>query len=133
MDSPGRIGPGLLADIEQLEQEVRQAQRAIDETTGTAEAADELILATVTGRGELVRLDLDPRVYREFAPDALAEEVITAVNEARSRAQRNALEILTTALPTLPAPTDDDPAFGPLLAELERMREVRPAPGGGPR
>lgn len=125
MESSGTAGTGLLADIEELEQQVRQAQRAVEETTGTAEAGAGLIQATVTGHGELTRLELDARVYREFAPDALAEEIIRAVNEARSRAQQNALDAFTATLPGAPAPVGDDPVFGPVRAELARMRDAR--------
>ncbi|MEI8410793.1 MULTISPECIES: YbaB/EbfC family nucleoid-associated protein [unclassified Kribbella] len=129
MGTPGNTGPGLLADIEQLERDVQLAQRAIDETTGTAEAGDELVEATVTGRGELTRLVLDARVYREFAPDDLAEEIVTAVNEARTKAQQNAVDALNAALPTMP-PVGDDPAFGPLLTGSDTMRAAPRSTGG---
>jgi DNA-binding protein YbaB len=128
MENHSRTGPGLLADIERLEQEARQAQSAVAETTGTAKAADELVEATVTGRGELAELVLDARVYRDFAPDELAGEIVQAVNEAHTAALRNAMAVLAaewpTALPTGLAGIDGDPAFGPLLAQLEQLRSA---------
>jgi DNA-binding protein YbaB len=125
MTRPGSAGPGRLADIEATEREIRRAQQTVGETTGTAEAAGDLIQATVTGRGRLTRLVLDDRVYDELTPAALAEEIVMAVEAARDRALQRALDTWTAAMP---AP-DDDPEFGPLLAELRRMRETEAAGG----
>ncbi|TCO43707.1 DNA-binding protein YbaB [Kribbella antiqua] len=122
MRNPGTAGTGRLADIEKLEREIRQAQQAIDETTGTAESAANLIQATVTGRGRLTKLVLDERVYDELAPEALAEEIVRAVDAARERAEQSALDTWAAALPTAPVPDGNDPEFGPLLAEMRRMR-----------
>ncbi|TDW90436.1 DNA-binding protein YbaB [Kribbella pratensis] len=114
-------GIGRLADVQRLENEVRQAQQAVDAATGTAEAGEQLIEATVTGNGELRELVLDPRVYREFAPEVLAAEIVTAVNEARAAAHQNALDAW---IEILPADAGDDVTFEPMLAELRRMRET---------
>jgi DNA-binding protein YbaB len=130
MVSPGRTKPpgaGWLSDIEQLERETRLAQQTVKETTGVAEAAGGLVQATVTGHGRLVELDLDPRVYRDLAPEVLAVEIIAAVNEAQTKAQENALEVFAGEVAAGPA--EDDPAFGPLLAELARMRLARDGSG----
>jgi DNA-binding protein YbaB len=127
MARPGSAGPGRLADIERTEHEIRQAQKAVDETTGTAEAAGDLVQATVTARGRLTRLVLDGRVYDELAPDALAEEIVAAVDAARDRAAERALDVWAAAVPTVPGPEGDDVEFGPLLAELRRMRETATA------
>jgi hypothetical protein len=61
-------------------------------------------------------------VYRDLAPQALADEIIAAVNEALTKAQEKALEVFAGDFASGPA--EDDPAFGPLLAELARMREA---------
>ena len=120
MRSPGRAGTGRVADIEQYEREIRQAQQAVEETIGTAEAAGNLIQATVTGRGRLTRLVLDDRVYDELGPQLLAEEIVAAVDLARTRAEQSALNAWAAVLPT--GRDGGDPEFGPLLAELRRMR-----------
>jgi DNA-binding protein YbaB len=125
MSDPGRrgISDGWLADLEQIEQDTREAQRAVATSTGTGEAADGLVEATVTGTGELSGLVLDPRVYREFGPEELAAEIRLAVNAAHDRAQLAAMEAFAAKLPKSAAADLDDVAFGPLLAELARMRE----------
>ncbi|GAA1689597.1 hypothetical protein GCM10009745_38480 [Kribbella yunnanensis] len=112
--------PGLMGDLEQLEQEIRQTQETVAETTGSALAGDDLIEATVTGDGRLLRLVLDPRAYREFAPESLADEIVGVVNAARTKALEAAVDVLTVRLPRLGSPIGDDPTFGPLLAEAQR-------------
>jgi DNA-binding protein YbaB len=113
---------GLLADVQKLEQEIQDAQQAIKTTTATAPAADHLVEATVSGTGELVELVLDPRVYREFAPDVLAGEIVAAVRAAWGQAQEDALETWSATVPDLGVPADGDVTFGPMLGELRRMR-----------
>ncbi|WP_344153408.1 YbaB/EbfC family nucleoid-associated protein [Kribbella yunnanensis] len=109
-----------MGDLEQLEQEIRQTQETVAETTGSALAGDDLIEATVTGDGRLLRLVLDPRAYREFAPESLADEIVGVVNAARTKALEAAVDVLTVRLPRLGSPIGDDPTFGPLLAEAQR-------------
>ncbi|MFB6720127.1 YbaB/EbfC family nucleoid-associated protein [Kribbella sp. NPDC056345] len=124
MEYPRTPRPGLLADIEQLEQDARKAQLAAAEASGTATAGDDLIEATVTGQGELTELVLDPRVYRELGPEELAAEIVLAVGEARTRARHAALEVLVAGSPPGSLAIGDDPAFGPWLAHLEQMRST---------
>ncbi|WP_165956502.1 YbaB/EbfC family nucleoid-associated protein [Kribbella antibiotica] len=125
MAEPVRTGPGLLSDVEQLERQLLAAQEAVAATTATGEAADGLVEATANGRGELTALYLDTRVYREYAPEELAAQIVAAVAMARTNAQQDALATYSAALPGQPAPKGDDLEFGPLLSELERSGNRR--------
>jgi DNA-binding protein YbaB len=126
MNDDHRIRGGWLDDLEQMEKQTRNAQRLMETETGTAEAADGLIEASVTARGELTELILDPRVYRELDSDALATEIRTAVNDAHTRAQEEVLLAFAAQLPPADRPSDDDPAFGPFLAELAKLQGKSP-------
>jgi DNA-binding protein YbaB len=119
MTDDHRIRGGWLDDLERMEIQTRNAQRLMDTESGTGEGAEGLIEATVTARGELTELVLDPRVLRDLDSAAVSAEVRTAVNEARAAAQDAVLVAFAAALPSADL---DDPAFGPFLAELARAQ-----------
>lgn len=122
MTDDQRARGGWLDDLEQLEKQTLNAQRLMDSGTGTAESADGLIEATVSARGELTDLILDPRALRDLDSRTLADEIRTAVNDARGRAQDEVLLAFADQLPPADRPAADDPAFGPFLAELARAQ-----------
>lgn len=65
----------------------------------TESSPDGMISATVGSRGELLRLDLDPRLYRR--PDArnLADTIVETVRRAAARAQERVVEIFEPIIP----------------------------------
>ncbi|MEU4603390.1 YbaB/EbfC family nucleoid-associated protein [Kribbella sp. NPDC023972] len=115
-------GSGWLDDLEVLERQARTAQRLAETVSGTAESADGLIEATVSTRGVLTELILDPRVYRELDTDDLATQIRAAVNNAYQHAQEELFRAFAAQLPAAERPPDDDPVFGPFLTELDRLQ-----------
>jgi DNA-binding protein YbaB len=86
----------------------------------TAESDDGLVNVTVDGHGQLLDLSLDPGVYRRTDPVALAREITETAHRATALAGRRMLELTRSAGD--PEPADDaDPAFDPLLRELDRL------------
>ncbi|MEJ3746504.1 YbaB/EbfC family nucleoid-associated protein [Actinomycetes bacterium KLBMP 9797] len=75
-------------DLDALERDVRAMRDALNDTTGTAESPDGLIHATVSGRGQLLELKLDPRIYRSQDGAALAGDIVDAIRRATEDAQR---------------------------------------------
>ncbi|WP_165777486.1 YbaB/EbfC family nucleoid-associated protein [Amycolatopsis antarctica] len=69
-------------------EELRAAHRKIEAVRGSGECPDGLVTATVDGRGELLALDLDPRIYREHDTRALGARILAAVGEANADARR---------------------------------------------
>ncbi|MGI5273999.1 YbaB/EbfC family nucleoid-associated protein [Nonomuraea sp. CA-218870] len=65
----------------------------------TEKSRDGLVSVTVNVRGELVRLDLDPRVYRR--PDArmLADTITQTTHRAVARARERVMEIFEPVIP----------------------------------
>ncbi|MGW1341462.1 YbaB/EbfC family nucleoid-associated protein [Kribbella sp. NPDC002412] len=118
----GTTGSGWLDDLEALDRQARTAQRLTETVSGTAESADGLIEATVSTRGVLAELVLDPRVYREFGTDELADQIRAVVNDAHQRAQEELFVAFLEQLPAAERPARDDPTFGPFLAELARLQ-----------
>ncbi|MFG1945202.1 YbaB/EbfC family nucleoid-associated protein [Nonomuraea sp. NPDC048826] len=65
----------------------------------TEKSRDGLVSVTVGARGELVRLDLDPRIYRR--PDArhLADSITETTRRATARARERVTEIFEPVIP----------------------------------
>jgi DNA-binding protein YbaB len=118
------VDPGAYtAGLEALERDARALQRALQDARGVADAADGLVQATVSGRGELIELVLDPRIYRVQDSEALAADITAAIREAAGQAQE---EVLAKARRLL-LPPGQDPAtvdleFDPFLDHLRRAR-----------
>jgi DNA-binding protein YbaB len=102
-------------ELRHLRSGLRTVQDQLADVRATAESDDGLITATVGGRGELLTLDLDPRIYRTPDSRALATAITTTIRRARREAADRAATLTRRALSR-----DDDPAFDPLLRRLER-------------
>lgn len=86
----------------------------------TADSDDGLVTAVVGGRGEVLSLELDPRVYREQDPDGLATSIMAAIRDAAADATEQATRYAEKLLPASRRGQDIDPMFDPVLHLLER-------------
>jgi DNA-binding protein YbaB len=109
-----------LRRYEQLAEQVIAMRDGLTSVRATEYSADGLITAVVGGRGELLELELDPRVYRELATDALAESIMDTVRAAMAVAEREAVQIAKKLVPDAA-----DPIFDPALQVLETNRRWR--------
>jgi DNA-binding protein YbaB len=93
------------SDLDELTKQVSTLRDALNDTICTAEAADGLIEATVTGRGQVVGLRLDPRIYRDQDSEVLAADILDAVRRASEQAQAKVAESAGSMLmpPDVPA------------------------------
>jgi DNA-binding protein YbaB len=85
MDSLPVLGGGL--NHRRWRQRIRALRDFVDELTVCAHSDDGLVSATVSGRGELLALTLDPRVYRASDSRLLAELIMNTVRDATDRVQ----------------------------------------------
>lgn len=65
----------------------------------TEKSADGLVAATVGARGDLIRLDLDPRVYRNPDARGLAETITDTIHRATAKAMDKVVEIFEAIVP----------------------------------
>jgi DNA-binding protein YbaB len=96
-----------------------ELQSRLPEVRETAESADGLITVTLGARGELLALELDPRIYRTTDAAALAQDILDTVRRAADAVRERVKKLTTEAFGE--SDTGDDPAFGPVLGRLERM------------
>ena len=65
----------------------------------TAESDDGYVRATVGPRGQLVKLVLDPRVYREGDAEALASKITATVQRATTKSMEQVQQLVAGYLP----------------------------------
>ncbi|MDQ1619071.1 MAG: nucleoid-associated protein EbfC [Actinomycetota bacterium] len=101
---PGDSQPdmaGLMAQAQQMQQQLLAAQEQLARTQVTGTAGGGLVTATVTGAGELVGLTIDPSAIDPTDAEGLADLVLAAVrdgNRAASELQQQAMGPLAGGL-----------------------------------
>jgi DNA-binding protein YbaB len=123
----------MRAYADELREMFRQIQDAGVELHAKARAVqvtetsrDGLVSVTVGSRGELVRVDIDPRVYRR--PDArhLADSITETARRATERAQERVTEIFEPVIPREEFKAHLDGDLDTVLARLaDRMGGAR--------
>jgi DNA-binding protein YbaB len=116
----------MVDDLRQALTDITETQRRLVQVTGVAWSADRLIRAVVGPRGQLVELEIDPRIYR--VPDArqLSASILATVRAAVEDAAAKTKEIMDKAMPRdrglgLTEQTDVDRMVASHDADLPRV------------
>jgi DNA-binding YbaB/EbfC family protein len=94
---PGEGQPdlsGLMAQAQQMQQQLIAAQEELARTQVTGTAGGGLVTATVTGSGEIVALTIDPSAIDPSDPEGLADLVLAAIRDG----SRAAVELQERAM-----------------------------------
>jgi nucleoid-associated protein EbfC len=78
----------ILAQAQQMQQQLMAAQAEIAATEVTGQAGGGLVTATVKGSGEIVSLSIDPKVVDPEDVETLQDLVIGAFTDASTKAQQ---------------------------------------------
>lgn len=84
----------LLAQAQQMQQAVMEAQAEIAATEVAGEAGGGLVKVTIKASGEVQTLQIDPKVVDPDDVDTLQDLVVGAINNAMANAQQLAAEKL---------------------------------------
>jgi DNA-binding protein YbaB len=90
---------GMVDDLTRALRNAEEAQRRVFEVTATAWSDDRLVKAVVGPRGQLIDLDIDPRIYRRPNSRALAATIVATVRAATDQAMAKTQQILDGQLP----------------------------------
>jgi hypothetical protein len=100
----------MVGDLERTVSKFDSMQQRMTRITGEGRSEDRMIRAVVGPRGQLVDLEIDPRIYRKPDSRALAAAIIEAVRLAIADAGQQAQRLIEEHIPS-------------------DMRSVRPAGG----
>lgn len=89
----------LVQDLNKTLSNVADTQRKMLSVTGTAWSDDRMVKAVVGPRGQLIDLEIDPRVYRKPNSKALAASILSTVRAAVEQAIQQTKEIVDQTMP----------------------------------
>ena len=90
----------MVGDLKRSLENVGDAQKKLMRVTGTAWSEDRLVKAVVGPRGQLIELELDPRIYRKPNSKALSASILATVRAAIEDVQRQSKEIMDELMPS---------------------------------
>jgi DNA-binding protein YbaB len=76
-----------------------ETQKRISRITGTGYSPDRMVKATVGPRGQLVDLEIDPRVFRNPDSRGLADAILVAARNAVEDANAKTTVVVNEAVP----------------------------------
>jgi DNA-binding protein YbaB len=90
----------MIDDLRHTMGSIDETHRKMAQVTGVAWSDDRMVKATVGPRGQLVDLEIDPRVYRRPNSKALAATIVATVRQASEEAMAKTREIVEAAMPS---------------------------------
>ena len=93
------VAEGLEGTFRDMLERGPQIQAEARRIQVTEVSDDGLISVTVGVRGDLVRLDIDPRIYRHPDSRALADSISETIHAATARAQEEMIETFAPIIP----------------------------------
>jgi nucleoid-associated protein EbfC len=104
----------LLEQASQMQQRIVDAQAELADARVTGSAGGGLVTATVSGRGELISLEISPEVCDPADTETLSDLVVAAVRAASSAAvQRAGVELGGLSGMLAPSTSDVDSPLPP--------------------
>jgi DNA-binding protein YbaB len=89
----------LLGQYRRLRDNLGQMQREMTELTASAESRNGEVRATVGYRGDLVKLEINPRAHRALDSVTLAELIVETTRQAAADVQARMREVVAPNLP----------------------------------
>lgn len=92
-----------LADFERISELGSAVYGGLEKVRVTVDSADGLVTVVAGGRGEVLELELDPRIYHAPDAKALAAKVLETIHAACEEAARETVQVLDEVARTGPA------------------------------
>lgn len=82
----------MLKQAQKVQEEIAALQERLSELTVTGRAGGGMVEATVSGKGELKKLKIDPKLMTPEDAEMLEDLIVAAVNDGHEKAQRMAAD-----------------------------------------
>lgn len=114
----------LVQELNRTLSNVADTQKKMMSVTGTAWSDDRMIKAVVGPRGQLIDLEIDPRVYRKPNSKALALSILSTVRAAVEQAVVKTQEIVDESMPQVDDMLRPGPNPGMDMRKLIRSHDA---------
>ena len=95
---------GLMKQAQAMQEKMAEAQAALDEALVTGESGGGMVAVTLTAKGDMKALRIDPTMIDPSEPEILEDLVLAAHNEARRKAEDKQKELMQDAAAGLQLP-----------------------------
>ena len=95
---------GMMKKAEELQKNMQQMQEQLGQATVEGTSGGGLVGVTLTGKGEMKGLKIDPSLFKEDDVEVLEDLIVTAHNEAKTRAEQMMQQKMAEATAGLPLP-----------------------------
>ncbi len=125
----------LLAQYGKLRDNLGRMQQEMAELTATAQSPDESVKVTVDYRGELTKVELNPRSLRSLDSATIGETIVATARAAAQQVRQRVQELVTPNLPDgtrvagMGAEFDLSKVFPANPEDLAGLLNLRPGPG----
>jgi DNA-binding YbaB/EbfC family protein len=97
---------GMLGKVKELQAKMKEAQDNLVHVQASAEAGAGMVKATVNGKKQLVKLEIDPDIIKPDDKEMMQDLIVAAVNKALDEVDIKAKEELKKStqgvLPNIP-------------------------------
>ena len=95
---------GMMKKVQEMQSRMEEITREIEASQFQSSVGGGTVVATLSGKGEIIALELSPELMADGDADTLAELVMLAVNNAKSEADAKKAEVLKEMTGGLPLP-----------------------------
>jgi DNA-binding YbaB/EbfC family protein len=95
---------GMMKKAEELQKTMQTMQEQLGQTTVEGSSGGGLVTVTLTGKGEMKGLKIDPSLFKEDDVEVLEDLIVTAHNEAKTKAEQMMQKKMAEATAGLPLP-----------------------------
>ena len=78
---------GMMKQAQQLQEKMQEMQARLEAMEFTGEAGAGLVTATVSGKGDLKKVKIDPKVVDPADTEMLEDLILAAVRDGRSKSE----------------------------------------------
>jgi nucleoid-associated protein EbfC len=82
----------MMGKMKEVQARIKEAQDNLGKLTVTGESGGGMVKATVNGKRQLMKLDIDPALFKPEDKSVLEDLVVAAVNKAAEEAEVKAKE-----------------------------------------
>ena len=95
---------GMMKKAEELQKNMQAMQEELGQATVDGSSGGGLVTVTLTGKGEMKGLRIDPSLFKEDDVEVLEDLIVTAHNEAKARSEQMMQQKMAEATAGLPLP-----------------------------